>query len=66
MSPLCRLFGHRVPDYLRINRSVTYVGTAADTGAHCYEVRQPCKRCGAKFPVAYVYARGPGVPPDLT
>jgi hypothetical protein len=42
MSPLCRVFGHRVPDYLRINRSVTYVGTAADTGTHCYEVRQPC------------------------
>jgi hypothetical protein len=65
MSTLCRVFGHRVPDYLRINRSVTYVGTAADTGTHCYEVRQPCKRYGANFPVAYVYASGTQ-PPKLT
>ena len=66
MNLFCRLFGHRLPEYLRINRVVTYEGTAADSGAHDYSVQQPCRRCGGHFVVGYVCARGVFPPPDLT
>ena len=62
---LCRLLGHKLPEFLRNGRLVTYEGTAADTGAHSYTVQQPCARCGRRFLVGYVQVRGPGLPPDL-
>jgi len=60
------MLGHHLPEFLRIGRVVTYEGTAYDTGTHSYQVRQPCRRCGALFIVGYVHARGPGLPPDLS
>lgn len=66
MNLLCKLFGHRLPEYLRTKRVVTYEGTAADSGAHGYSVQQPCRRCGKHFVVGYVHARGGSPPPDLT
>jgi len=65
MPILCRLFGHRLPEFLRNSRRVAYEGTAYDSGIHSYTMHQPCARCGKYFLVGYVHARG-GFHPDLS
>lgn len=60
MSFLCRLWGHVLPEFLRLSTKVRYEGQWHPYDAHVHRIEQPCARCGRDFTVGYVTLTGGG------
>jgi hypothetical protein len=57
MKLTCYLFGHRLPEFMRLTTETELEDTTYSTRTHVYTVFQPCARCGRDFRVGYISVR---------
>jgi hypothetical protein len=57
MKIRCFMFGHKLPEFLRLTTETELEGTTYSTRTDVYTVWQPCARCGRDFRVGHISVR---------
>jgi hypothetical protein len=57
MKLTCYLFGHKLPEFMRLTTEVELEGATHNTRTDTYVVFQPCARCKREFRVGYISVR---------
>lgn len=57
MKLICMMFGHKLPEFLRLTTEIEYEGSTYSIRTDQYTVYQPCARCERHFRVGHFSVR---------